>query len=145
MDSRAVFDLHQNIDSVRTVVIRHREADMTATIRSAVRDQAAGWLELVDRSDARGSWEAAGATFRSAVSPESWAKELGAARGPLGPLTSRALAVEQFLNGLPGSPPGEYVVQQYHSVYDTTQAVTETVTLVSEADGRWRVVGYFIR
>jgi hypothetical protein len=118
---------------------------MTTTTQSDVRDQAAAWLEVVDRGDARASWEAAGATFRSAVTPESWAKKLGGARGPLGPLTSRAIAVEQFLNGLPGSPPGEYVVQQYHSIFDTTQAVIETVTLVREADGRWRVVGYFIR
>jgi hypothetical protein len=118
---------------------------VTTTTQSDVRDQVAAWLELVDRGDARASWEAAGGTFRAAVSPESWTKKLGAARGPLGPLTSRVLAVEQFLNGLPGSAPGEYVVQQHHSIYDMTQAVTETITLVREADGRWRVVGYFIR
>ena len=118
---------------------------MASVIESDVHAEANAWLELVDRGDGRASWDAAGKTFRSAVSPESWTDQLGAARGPLGPLTSRALAVEQVLNGLPGAPPGEYVLQQYHAVYDARQAVTETLTLVREADGRWRVVGYFIR
>lgn len=63
----------------------------------------------------------------------------------IGPLTSRSLAVEQTFNGLPGAPPGEYVVRQYHAVYDARQAVTETLTLTREADGTWRVIGYFIR
>jgi hypothetical protein len=118
---------------------------MTSITQSDVRDHAAAWLELVDRGDARASWEAAGSTFRAAATPESWANQLAAARGPLGPLTSRTLAVEQFMNGLPGAPPGEYAVQQYHAVYDSRRAAVETLTLVRETDGRWRVVGYFIR
>lgn len=69
---------------------------------------------------------------------------LRAARGPLGPLTARALAVEQRLDGLPGAPPGEYVVRQYHSVYGGKKAVVETLTLRREA-GAWRVAGYFVR
>lgn len=118
---------------------------MTRTTESEVREQATAWLQLVDGGDGPASWEAAGTTFRAAVTANAWTDQLGAARGPLGPLTSRSLAVEQFLDGLPGAPPGEYVVQQYHAVYDNRQAVTETVTLVREGDGRWRVVGYFIR
>lgn len=109
------------------------------------RGEADGWLKLVDALDARGSWEAAGASFRSAVAPEKWAEQLTATRKPLGELASRILAVEQTLNGLPGEPPGDYVVHQYHAVYDGRQAVTETVTLLREADDNWRVVGYFIR
>jgi hypothetical protein len=118
---------------------------MSSATKSAVDAQASAWLELVDRGDAQGSWEAAGSTFRSAASPAAWGDKLGLARGPLGPLTSRVLAVEQALNGLPGAPAGEYVVRQYHSIYDGRQAVTETLTLVREPDAQWRVVGYYIR
>lgn len=112
---------------------------------SDARAQAGEWLKLVDALDARGSWEAASASFRSAVAPEEWAEQLLTARKSLGELTSRILAVEQALKDLPGEPPGEYTVLQYHSVYDDRQAVTETVTLLREADGNWRGVGYFIR
>jgi Protein of unknown function (DUF4019) len=118
---------------------------MTSTTQSDVRDQAAAWLDLVDRGDGHASWEAAGSTFRAAVTANAWSDQLGAARGPLGRRSSRTLAVEQFLNGLPGAPPGEYAVQQYHTVFEGLHAVTETLTLVREGDGRWRVVGYFIR
>lgn len=114
-------------------------------MKSEWNEHAANWLSLVDASDASASWDAAGASFRAAVTPKQWAEQLEAARKPLGPLTKRALAVEQAMNGLPGEPPGEYVIQQYHAVYDARQAVTETVTLLREADGEWRVVGYFIR
>ena len=76
---------------------------------------AAAWLALVDRGDADASWQAAGASFRAAATASDWAGKLQAARAPLGPLTSRMLAV------------------------------VETLTLVREDDGQWRVVGYFIR
>ena len=75
------------------------------------------------------------------MTPNGWADQLGAARGPLGALTSRTLVVEQFKDALPGAPPGEYAVQQYHAASDELHAVTETLTLVRGADGQWRVVG----
>ena len=117
---------------------------MPDTADPAARDRAAAWLALADVGDAAESWADAGAAFRAAVTPDARGDQLRAARAPLGPLTSRTLAVEQQLNGLPGAPPGDYVVQQYHSVYDARKAVVETLTLQREADG-WRVVGYFIR
>lgn len=45
----------------------------------------------------------------------------------------------------PGEAPGEYVVQQYHAVYDGAKAVTETVTLRQEFDGIRCVFGDYIR
>jgi len=103
------------------------------------------WLAHADAGDANASWQSAGAVFRAATTADGWGERLRAARGPLGALTSRALAVEQQLDGLPGAPPGEYVVRQYHSVYGGVKAVVETLTLHRETDGAWRVVGYFIR
>lgn len=117
---------------------------MTSTTEP-VDAQAESWLAQADAGDAAGSWEAAGAVFRDAVTPDRWAEQLRAARGPLGTLTSRALAVEQRLDGLPGAPPSDYVGRQYHSVYGGVKAVVETLTLRREEDGTWRVVGYFIR
>jgi hypothetical protein len=107
--------------------------------------QASAWLALADALDAQASWEEAAAIFRSSVTTERWGEQLRAARGPLGPLSTRVLAVEQRLDGLPGAPPGEYVVRQYHSIYNEVMAVVETLTLRREEDGAWRVTGYFIR
>jgi hypothetical protein len=46
---------------------------------------------------------------------------------------------------LPGSPPGHYVVTQFRSQFAGGKAATETVTAMKEADGSWRVVGYYIK
>jgi hypothetical protein len=117
---------------------------MTAPTDPQVEAQAAAWLARVDAGDARGSWELASDGLPAAISPDAWGEKLRAAQGPLGPLTSRALAVEQHLDGLPGAPPGEYVVRQYHSVFGGTRAAVETLTLRREAGG-WRVAGHFVR
>jgi len=58
---------------------------MTSTTDS-VDSAATEWLALADAGDGATSWRAAGAAVRA--------------------LTSRALAVEQRLDGLPGAPPG---------------------------------------
>ena len=118
---------------------------MPATIDPDATTHAKAWLELVDAADATGSWEAASGAFRAAVTPDKWSAQLKAARGPIDPITSRTLAVEQQFTELPGAPLGRYVVQQYHSIYRKVNAVVETLTLEQEADGVWRVVGYFIR
>ena len=118
---------------------------MPTTISPDATTQAKTWLKLVDAADANGSWEAASKAFRAAVTRDKWSTQLKAARGPIDPVTSRTLAVEQQLTQLPGAPAGKYVVQQYHSVYSNVNAVVETLTLQQEADGVWRVIGYFIR
>ena len=110
-----------------------------------VEAQASAWFALVDAGKSDASWGSAGALFRNALDPALWAAQLRAAREPLGPVTSRALAVEQRVSTLPGIPEGAYIVRQYHSVYDGSRAVVETLTMQREADGVWRVVGYFIR
>ena len=117
---------------------------MTGPTDPEVEAQSAAWLARVDAGDARGSWELASEGFRTAISPDAWGEKLRAAQAPLGPLTSRALAVEQHLDGLPGAPPGEYVVRQYHSVFGGTRAAVETLTLRREPGG-WRVAGDFVR
>ena len=110
-----------------------------------IESQASAWFTLVDAGKADVSWSSAGALFRNALDPALWSAQLRAAREPLGPVTSRVLAVEQQLNALPAIPDGEYIVRQYHSVYDRSRAVVETLTMQRESDDVWRVVGYFIR
>jgi len=101
----------------------------TSTSELNVASQSSAWFALVDAGKGDASWSAAGALFREALDPARWDEQLRAAREPLGPLTSRVLAVDQMLDAIPGVPDAEYVVRQYHSVYDRIRAVTETLTL----------------
>ena len=46
---------------------------------------------------------------------------------------------------LPGAPDGEYVVFQFSTAFEHKRAAVETVTPMMDADGQWRVSGYFVR
>ena len=103
------------------------------------------WLALVDVGDARGSWAAAATAFRRVVPEQQWAESLEAARGPLGKVESRRLVDAKPATELPGAPDGEYVVFQFSTAFEHKRAAVETVTPMRDADGQWRVSGYFVR
>lgn len=103
------------------------------------------WLTLVDAGDAQRSWAAAATLFRRAVPEQRWAESLAAARGPLGRVESRRLTAATQATQLPGAPDGEYVVFQFDTVFEHKRASVETVTPMRDADGHWRVSGYFVR
>ncbi len=98
----------------------------------------------MDAGDYRRSWAEASGLFRAAVTEEAWARQCAAVRGPLGGVSARRLAHEQHATELPGAPDGEYAVLQFESSFQHKRSAVETVTPMREADGAWRVSGYFI-
>jgi hypothetical protein len=106
---------------------------------------AAAWLSLVDAADARSSWEQASVNFKSTITSAQWSQALSAVRGPLGTLRQREQKTVQFTKTLPGAPDGQYFLLQYQSAFQSKASATETVTVVMDPDGTWRVVGYFIK
>jgi len=108
--------------------------------------QAAGeWLRLVDAGEYAASWEQASALFRSMLTREQWVQALGASRKPLGELASRTVIDARFTTTLPGASDGRYVVIRFQASFARKASAVETVTPMQEADGRWRVSGYFIK
>jgi hypothetical protein len=103
------------------------------------------WLALADRGDADGTYAAAASLFRRAVPADQWARSLDAARAPLGAVLSRTLRSGRAATELPGAPDGEYVVLEFETRFEHKRAAVETVTPMRDADGEWRVSGYFIR
>ncbi len=106
---------------------------------------AEAWLASVDAGRFGESWERGAATFRQAVTRADWEKALVAARGALGGLVARKLVAATYSRQVPGAPAGEYVVIQYQARYENRPLAIETVTPMREADGRWKVAGYYIR
>ena len=117
-----------------------QEMDLTPAMAAAT-----SWLAVVDLGLYGQSWEAAAVLFKDAVPRAQWEKSLQEVRGALGPLASRKLASANYTRSLPGAPPGEYVVIQYHSRFESRALATEIVTPMRDKDGTWRVSGYFIR
>lgn len=102
------------------------------------------WLSVVDSGQYAESWQQASAYFRNAVTREKWEQSLRGVRKPLGKLVSRKLKTSMYKSSLPGAPDGEYVVMQFDTSFAQKKSAVETVTMVLDKDGQWRVAGYFI-
>jgi hypothetical protein len=103
------------------------------------------WLALVDKGQFEQSWETASAYFKSMVPKEQWVSQIAAVRNPLGLLVSRDLKMNLFQKTLPGAPDGEYYVMSFNTVFKNKASAVETVTVMKDKDGQWRLAGYFIK
>jgi hypothetical protein len=109
------------------------------------RAETVAWLALTDTEQYESSWDWASALFKGAISKEDWERSLSAVRTPIGALKTREMATSEFSTTLPGAPDGEYVVFQFNSSFERKAEAIETVTAMKDADGKWRVAGYFIK
>jgi len=106
---------------------------------------AKAWLALVDSGDYEKSWNTAAEYFQNAVAQQQWQQSLTAARKPLGKVVSRQLKSTQYTTSLPDAPDGQYVVIQYETSFEHKKSAVETITPMVNADGKWRVAGYYIK
>ncbi|UCG58378.1 MAG: DUF4019 domain-containing protein [Phycisphaerales bacterium] len=108
-------------------------------------DCANAWLALIDSEDYAGSWDQAATFFKGVVSQENWQKSLETFRKPMGKVVSRKVRSTRYTTIAPGAPDGQYVIVQYESSFENKKSAVETITPMLEADGEWRVSGYYIR
>ena len=112
---------------------------------SAPQAAAKSWLALTDAGKYAESWSAASPTFQSQITKDQWAAAALSARGPLGKLQKRTLTSGQRASSLPGVLPGDYSVLVYAADFEKRNVATETAILTRDADGKWRISGYFIK
>jgi hypothetical protein len=103
------------------------------------------WLAIVDGEEYAKSWEEAAEYFKGAVAQEQWEQSLQGVRKPLGKVISRKIKSKTCVTSLPGAPDGEYVVIQFETSFENKESAVETVTPMKDADGKWRVSGYYIK
>ena len=121
--------------------VRAQEAELIAKAEAASR----AWLDLTDAGAYSDSWDRAAVVFQASVPKTTWIGSIQAVRPPLGRLEARALNSAKFARSLPGAPDGEYVVIEYATRFEHKPGAIETVTPMREADGSWRVSGYYIK
>ena len=112
---------------------------------TAAQAAARDWLVLIDRSDAQSSWNAAGKKFRAALTLPGWTDALRKTRTPMGATRSRTAVKTGFQRSFEGVPDGDYARVGYATNFANNPQGHESVTLEREVDGKWRVVGYFVR
>ena len=115
------------------------------TPEDAAQAAAETWLKVVDEGRYEASWDQAAKLFKGAVTREQWKQAVAGVRGPLGRTVSRKVRSRQYTETVPGGPDGKYVVIQFDTVFEKKSSAVETVTPMLDADGTWRVSGYFIR
>lgn len=120
-------------------------ADASEEKEAAALNAAQRWLALVDAGNYGESWEAAASYFQKAIGQDQWQQALNAARRPLGKALSRNLMSKSFMTELPGTPDGQYVVIQFDTSFENKRSGIETVTPMMDADGSWRISGYYIK
>ena len=107
-------------------------------------ESALSWLTLTDHSQLESSWNIASPFFQTAISESDWVHSLNAARSSLGAVNSRKTASATFSRTLPDAPDGSYIVFQFETSFENKASATETVAMVKDTKGVWRVGGYFI-
>jgi hypothetical protein len=106
---------------------------------------AEAWLGMIDEGKYGPSWDEAASLFRTAVPREQWERQLEALRKPMGAKRSREVAGKTYRTSVPGAPDGQYVIIQFRASFENKKSAVETVTPMRDADGKWRVSGYFIK
>jgi len=103
------------------------------------------WLASVDKAQYEQSWEDAGAYFKSMVTKEQWVMQVAAVRKAFGNFVSRVTKDSKSTPVLPGAPDGNYCIFTFEAVFTAKAAAVETLTMMQDKDGQWRMVGYFIK
>ncbi len=106
---------------------------------------AGDWLILIDKKKYQETWEKAAQFFKSSLTAEQWKKTAVTVREPLGELISREPFHDRLATTLPGMPDGHYLILRYVSKFANKANAVESVTVMVDADGKWRVTGYFIK
>jgi hypothetical protein len=106
---------------------------------------AEAWLALTDSGKYAESWDDASSLFKSKLTKDKWASMLQQARAPLGALRSRKLETANYKKDPPNAPEGEYVGLKFDSSFEQLSSATETISVMLDKDGKWRVTGYYIK
>lgn len=130
---------------VLAVSALHAQAPVTPRPEDAAKEAVAPWLALLDDGKYAESWNAAAPTIQKLVPLDRWTKAMVAVRTPFGKVVNRAVASAKFTASMPGAPSGQYVIIEFHTVFENKPSAVETVTPEREADGSWKVAGYYIK
>jgi len=106
---------------------------------------AKNWLELVDGKNYAKSYDDAASSFKTMVKKDDWIDTLTNLRSMLRGVVSRQLISAKYETKMAGAPDGEYVVLTYKTDFNKKEDAREVVVPMLDADGKWRVSGYYIK
>jgi len=103
------------------------------------------FLQLVDSGKFAESWRTSASLLKEKVSEEVWVNQLKKIRTATGPLVERTEKEMSYSTEAKGSGEGEYIRIVYDTSFEAKRDASETITVMRDKDGTWRVAGYFIK
>ncbi len=97
-----------------------------------------GWL---DAGQFQRCWDEAAPLFRERTNEEQWIQDITHLRKALGNTLKRSIQFKKEMTSIDDGPEGEYRFFIYRTAFEKKAAAIETVTVVQDKGGRWRVVG----
>lgn len=124
-----------------TFIFSQNKKEEKKAVKSAI-----NWLTQIDNNNYMNSWDNADKYFQNQIQKDRWSAALTASRLPLGKLISkRKLESSEYKTELPGVPDGKYYIFSFDVSYENKNRALETVTLVYDSEGKWKVIGFFIK
>ncbi len=117
----------------------------TAEQETAAIASSGNWLAVIDNGQYADSWDDAADYMKNIMTKDKWEAVIKSVREPLGKVESRVVRGKTYTTQVPGAPDGEYVVIEYNTDFENKKGAIETVTPKLEADGTWKVSGYFVK
>lgn len=109
------------------------------------KEASAEWLICMDGHEHAHSWSSAASIFKQAITQDAWVRAIESVREQFGMCQNRTYISSIFTQELPDAPTGYYVVIQYDAQFELRSNVIESVTCFKEADGMWKVAGYYLK
>lgn len=103
---------------------------------------AENFLDLIDQHDYQTSWEQGSFMLHRELSQQEWHKELEPIRPLFGTPLGRSLIALRLRDRHPGYPDGQYAILSFESSFSNKAQAVESLILVKETDGVWRVLRY---
>jgi hypothetical protein len=101
------------------------------------------WLPLWDAGKVAETYAGLSSFIKKTADQKVWLDYRTTARKPLGKLKWRKLTNISLIRSMEGLPDNSGAILKYQSSFENREDVFETIGLVLEREGDWRVAGYF--
>ena len=103
------------------------------------------WLQKVDGGQLQQAYDDSGVLMKNAVAFDKWSAAITAARASVGNVQSRDLDSVDAHTQFPGVPEGDYMIVKFKTHFGSKADAQETLSFQREPDGKYHVIGYFVR
>lgn len=110
-----------------------------------IRSVSVKWLQKLDEGRYISCYDESSFHMTAGLTPGRWLDNVNTYRKPLGGLKKRTEINMYYAQEMPGRPKGEYIMFQYGTVFEKNKVRIESVVIVKEPGGKWKVADYFIK